>query len=84
MPQMADPAPDPERALAFEERRRLVAEGLARLPERERAAIVLLDIEGLSTAEVAGILGVEEGTVRSQVFSARLKLAKFVRSGNDM
>lgn len=79
-PQMADPAPDPERALAFEERKRLVAEGLATLPERERGAIVLRDIEGLSTAEVAGILGVEEATVRSQVFSARLKLAKFVRS----
>jgi len=77
--QMADPALDPERALAFEERKRLVAEGLAKLPERERTAIVLRDIEGLSTAEVAGILGVEEGTVRSQVFSARLKLAKFAR-----
>jgi RNA polymerase sigma-70 factor (ECF subfamily) len=76
----ADPAPDPERAMALEERKRLVAEGLETLPERERAAVVLRDIEGLSTAEVAGILGVEEVTVRSQVFSARLKLAKYVRS----
>ncbi|HEY1756555.1 MAG TPA: sigma-70 family RNA polymerase sigma factor [Bryobacteraceae bacterium] len=75
-----DPAPDPERALALEERKRLVTEGLATLPERERAAVVLRDIEGLSTAEVAGILGVEEVTVRTQVFSARLKLAKYVRS----
>ena len=76
----AESAPDPERALALEERRRLVTEGLETLPERERAAVVLRDIEGLSTAEVASILGVEEGTVRSQVFSARLKLAKYVRS----
>jgi RNA polymerase sigma-70 factor, ECF subfamily len=76
----ADPAPDPERALALEERKRLVTEGLQTLPERERAAVVLRDIEGLSTAEVAGILGVEEVTVRSQVSSARLKLAKYVRS----
>ncbi len=76
----ADPAPDPERALALEERKRLVTEGLRTVPERERAAVVLRDIEGLSTAEVAGILGVEEATVRSQVFSARLKLAKYVRS----
>ena len=76
----ADPAPDPERAMALEERKRLVTEALETLPERERASVVLRDIEGLSTAEVAGILGVEEVTVRSQVFSARLKLAKYVRS----
>ncbi len=76
----ADPAPDPERVLALRERRQLVMEGLETLPERERTAIVLRDIEGLSTAEVAGILGVEEVTVRSQASSGRLKLAKYVRS----
>jgi RNA polymerase sigma-70 factor (ECF subfamily) len=76
----ADPSPDPERALALEERRRLVTEGLETLQKRERTAVVLRDIEGLSTAEVAGILGVEEVTVRSQVSRARLKLAKYVRS----
>ncbi len=75
-----DPAPNPERVLALEERKRLVMEGLSKLPERERAAVVLRDIEGLSTAEVAAILGVEEVTVRSQASSARLKLAKYVRS----
>lgn len=75
-----DPAPDPERVLAIEERKRLVIEGLGTLPERERAAVVLRDIEGLSTAEVAAILGVEEVTVRSQASSGRLKLAKYVRS----
>jgi RNA polymerase sigma-70 factor, ECF subfamily len=76
----ADPAPDPERVLAMEERKRLVVEGLAILPERERTALVLRDIEGLSTVEVAGILGVKEVTVRSQAASGRLKLAKYVRS----
>ena len=53
---------------------------LERLPDRERAAIVLRDIEGLSTREVAAALGVEEGTVRCQVSMARLKLAKYVRA----
>lgn len=72
--------PDPETLLAIEERKRLLMDGLATLPERERAAVVLRDIEGLATAEVAGILGVEEVTVRSQAASGRLKLAKYVRS----
>lgn len=75
-----DPVPDPERLLALEERKRLLTAGLATLPARERAAVVLRDIEGLSTAEVAQILGVEEITVRTQASSARLKLAKYVRS----
>ena len=76
----ADPAPGPHRVLELGERRRLMMAALDRLPDRERAAIVLRDIEGLSTREVAAALGVEEGTVRCQVSMARLKLAKYVRA----
>ncbi len=75
-----DPAPDPERLLSIKERRQLVINGLEILAERERACLVLRDIENLSTAEVAAILDVEEVTVRGQIYSAKLKLAKYVRS----
>lgn len=75
-----DPAPGPERQVTLEQRKRLLMEGLDRLPRRERAAVVLRDIEGLTTAEVAAILGVEEVTVRSQISAARVRLAKFVGS----
>ncbi len=75
----ADPAPGPERALEMDERKMLLMDGLQTLAKRERAAVVLRDVEGLSTREVAGILGVEEVTVRSQVSVARVKLAKYVR-----
>lgn len=68
----APPAPD------WSDERRIVAMGLRRLPERERAALVLRDIEGLPTAEVARVLGSSEATVRSQVSSARLKIKRFV------
>jgi RNA polymerase sigma-70 factor (ECF subfamily) len=77
---LADPAPNAERVLALDDRKRLLMEGLAMLAARERAAVVLRDIEGLSTREVAGILGIEEVTVRSQISVARVKLAKYVRS----
>jgi RNA polymerase sigma-70 factor (ECF subfamily) len=76
----ADPAPDPEHAVTLDERKRLLMDGLAILGERERASVVLRDIEGLSTAETAAILGVEEGTVRSHISTARVKLAKYVRN----
>jgi RNA polymerase sigma-70 factor (ECF subfamily) len=76
---LADPGLGPERMLALDQRKQLLMEGLQTLPERERAAVVLRDIEGLSTAETAAILGVEEVTVRSQISTARVKLAKYVR-----
>ncbi len=60
------------------EERRLVQAALLALPHKERAAIVLRDIEGRSTAEVARILGSSEGTVRSQVSTARVKIKRFV------
>ena len=47
---------------------------LAELPERQRVAITLFDAEGYSHAEIAEILGVPTGTVRSDVFHARRKL----------
>jgi RNA polymerase sigma-70 factor (ECF subfamily) len=45
-----------------------------RLPDGYRAAFVLHDIEGLDHKQIAQMLGISEGTSRSQVFKARLKL----------
>jgi RNA polymerase sigma-70 factor, ECF subfamily len=47
---------------------------IAQLPEGCRAAFVLHDIEGLEHREVADVLGVAEGTSKSQVHKARLRL----------
>jgi RNA polymerase sigma-70 factor, ECF subfamily len=58
---------------------RLVEDALRTLPEKERAAVALRDIEGLSTREVAEILGSSEATVRSQISAARLKIRKMLR-----
>ncbi|HEY2908397.1 MAG TPA: RNA polymerase sigma factor [Vicinamibacterales bacterium] len=47
---------------------------LERLPEGCREAFVLHDIEGYDHREVAEMLGIAEGTSKSQVFKARMKL----------
>jgi hypothetical protein len=47
---------------------------IARLPEGARAAFVLHDVEGFQHQEIASILGISEGTSKSQVHKARLKL----------
>jgi RNA polymerase sigma-70 factor, ECF subfamily len=72
---------DPHHELHAEQQRTTLYRALQELPEKERAAIVLRDVEGLSTAEVAEILGSSEATVRSQISSARLKIKKAVKRG---
>ena len=67
-------------AIREQEKQRLMA-ALAKLPPKERAAIVLREIEGLSTAEVADILGSAEGTVRSQVSTALVRLRGILTRG---
>jgi RNA polymerase sigma-70 factor (ECF subfamily) len=49
------------------------------LPDGYRAAFVLHDVEGLDHKQIAEMLGVSEGTSRSQVFKARLKLRTLLR-----
>jgi RNA polymerase sigma-70 factor (ECF subfamily) len=69
---------DLEANLEVARQRGLVKEALKILSEKERGALVLRDLEGLSTQEVATILGSSEGTVRSQISSARVKIKRFV------
>lgn len=66
----ASPERETERALL----RTRLADALARLPERQRIAVTMFDAEGYAHAEIAALLGVPEGTVRSDVFHARRAL----------
>lgn len=53
----------------------VVRQALAQLPVDQRAAIVLVDLQGYSVAEVAAILDVAEGTVKSRCARGRARLA---------
>ncbi|HMV83861.1 MAG TPA: RNA polymerase sigma factor [Blastocatellia bacterium] len=66
-----------ERSAMCAQERRMVARALATLPEKQRAAIILRDLEGLPTEEVARILGSTPTTVRSQISVARTKIKEF-------
>jgi RNA polymerase sigma-70 factor, ECF subfamily len=68
---------DLEAETEMRQRREIVARALASLPERERAAVVMRDLEGLTTEEVAEILGTRPVTVRSQISMARTKLKTY-------
>jgi RNA polymerase sigma-70 factor, ECF subfamily len=75
---LAADAADPQQRAMEEERRRALALSLRMLPQKERAALVLRDLEGLSTDEVARALGSTGATVRSQVSKARVKVRDFL------
>ena len=60
-----------------------VREALARIPEGQRLALVLVDMHGLSVAEAASILGVAEGTVKSRCFRGREALAVLLTPQGD-
>jgi RNA polymerase sigma-70 factor, ECF subfamily len=70
------PAPSDEHEAL--ERRLDVRAALARLPEPQRVAIVLVDLQDLSVAEAAAYLGVAEGTVKSRCSRGRLALARLL------
>lgn len=66
--------PGPDVVLERSEIRARVDAALARLPERRRTAFRLSDVEGHPTAEVARLMGLSPGTVRSHVHHARRAL----------
>ncbi|MBX6388798.1 MAG: RNA polymerase sigma factor SigM [Frankia sp.] len=81
-----DPA-DPRDAHAEGELRIDVAGALARLPAPLRAAVVLVDVEGLPMAVAAELLGVPVGTVKSRAARGRARLAEqlgYLRPGNHL
>ncbi|CAM3862271.1 RNA polymerase sigma factor SigM [Nocardioides zeicaulis] len=66
---------EPETAAETAERRRRVLAALGTLPPDQRAALVLVDMEGYPVAEVAQMLGCAEGTVKSRCSRGRARLA---------
>jgi RNA polymerase sigma-70 factor (ECF subfamily) len=69
-----DSSPDPAAQAQNKEMYRIAARALMGLDEAHRAVIVLRDIEGMSYARIAEVLGIELGTVRSRLSRARSKM----------
>lgn len=73
---VADPVPLALQQIDAAERQRLVDAAVLRLPDRQRAAIVLTYTEGLSNSDIADVLNISVGAVESLLVRARRKLRK--------
>jgi RNA polymerase sigma-70 factor (ECF subfamily) len=73
-------SPDPAAVAANKELCRLAVKSLMKLDDAQRAVIVLRDIEGMNYAQIAKVLGVELGTVKSRLSRARSNLREILET----
>ncbi len=64
----------PDHAMQQEENIRLVRQALQQIPEEFRSPLVLKEIDGFSYEQIAEVLDIPLGTVRSRIFRARQEL----------
>ena len=81
---IADDSPDsrPDESYLRKIEKEVVRQSIEELPSAAREIIVLRDIEGLSYTEIAEMLGLAEGTLKSKLFRARERLRKIILSKN--
>jgi len=79
----ADAAPGPEELAVLASGGTAVAAAVGRLPDHHREVVALAMVAGLPLAEVAGILGISVGTVKSRLFNARAAVVRLLAAEED-
>lgn len=75
-----DSSPDPAAVAQNKELCELAKKSLMKLDENQKAVVVLRDVEGMSYAQIAEVLDIELGTVRSRLSRARNNLREILES----
>jgi RNA polymerase sigma-70 factor (ECF subfamily) len=75
-----DSSPDPEIVAQKKELYEIAYKSLMKLDDAQRAVVVLRDIEGMDYAQIAKVLDIELGTVRSRLSRARSKLREILEA----
>lgn len=74
----------PEEYAEREELRRTIVNGLDRLPEERRLAVILVDVQGLSYEEAAKVMDCSTGTVKSRISRGRAALRDHLRASGEL
>ena len=79
-----DPAPGPEARTLRNAEQENLRQAIIALPEDQRDALVLTQLEGKSYAEAAELLDVNEGTIKSRVNRARARLKDYLENSGEL
>lgn len=83
-PELADTRESPHEAAARHERTRIIRRALATLPEHYRVVLVLFDIQGHAYEEIAELLELPIGTVKSRLNRARGALREGLQAHREL
>lgn len=75
---LEDPRPTPDDRLASKETQKMVQLALARISPDLREAVILRDLQDMDYKEIALVLRVPEGTVKSRINRGRMELARLL------
>lgn len=75
---LEDPGPTPDDRLASKETQKMVQKALERLSPDLREAVILRDLQDMDYKEIAQVLRVPEGTVKSRINRGRMELARLL------
>jgi len=82
--QVPDKAPSPQESAEQGELRAALTAALARLPDEQRLAIVLCDVQGLDYAEIAAVMRCSLGTVKSRIARGRARLREILLESGEL
>ena len=81
--ELTDPAPTPEQHLEYQDQAQAVAQAMEQLEEEYRTILTLRVVQDLPYEQIAEVMNMKVGTVKSRLARARMKLKNFLQqSGN--
>ena len=80
----ADPSPGTEEQVVAADERQRLREAIRSLPEEQREALILTQLEKVPYEEAAGLLGISEGTVKSRVNRAKARLKEILSEEREL
>ena len=80
----ADTSPGTEEQVVAKDERQRLREAIAQLPDDQREALILTQLEKIPYEEAAQSLGVSEGTVKSRVNRAKARLKEILSEGREL
>ncbi len=81
---VGSPDPTPEQYLELQALHSVIQDGFQSLPPQQREALVLRDVNGLPYEEIANILSVELGTVKSRIARSRARMRDYLRANREL